>query len=126
MEVSMRYLFVGGPARSGTSAFVNLLNCHPRIALGTERYKRLYKAHPNGLNAIFARWWAGKNRNQGDIGPHLFETERFFRYDKAETNIGAAKLKNPKFGRKFERATYRGDKVPSVMRFYPQLSEKIP
>src|ERR1700749_3229545 len=35
-----RHLFVAGCPRSGTSALVFLLNEHPRIALGFERFKR--------------------------------------------------------------------------------------
>src|SRR5580700_1657278 len=35
-----RHLFVAGCPRSGTSALVFLLNEHPQIALGFERFKR--------------------------------------------------------------------------------------
>ena len=128
----MRYLFIGGPARSGTSAFGNLMNRHPRIALGTERYKYLYsrnrraKTYTNFFWPTWMQWLTGSQPAPPEIGPHLFESERFFHYDKTDTNIGAHRLGNPKFQRKFERATYRGDKVPSIMRFYPRLNEGIP
>jgi hypothetical protein len=126
----MRYLFVGGPARSGTSAFAHLLNHHPRIALGMERYKYLYnlrtKKHASFWWPNWVQWLTGHDPIAKDIGPHLFESERFFRFDNAETNIGAARLGNPKFKRKFERATYRGDKVPSMMRFYQSLNKGLP
>src|SRR5215469_6731787 len=36
------YLFVGGCARSGTTAFVQLLNAHSEIFIGNERYLYLY------------------------------------------------------------------------------------
>ncbi len=36
-----RYVFIAGCPRSGTSALTFLLNEHPTVAIGFERYKRL-------------------------------------------------------------------------------------
>ncbi len=45
-----RYLFVGGCARSGTSALTNLLSTHNDIILGMERYNKLCVSHKFSLN----------------------------------------------------------------------------
>lgn len=105
----MRYLFVGGPARSGTTAFVQLINRHPDVALGIERYKFLYNKDPKNL------------------GPHLFESERFFCFDSRETNVRSDKLGDlDDFKKKFELAEYRGDKMPHVMRYHRILNRRFP
>lgn len=102
------YLFIGGPARSGTTAFVKLLNAHPRIAIGTERYKFVY------------------HRKREDVGPHLFESDRFCNLDESETNIGQARLGNIEFLKtKVDRALVRGDKVPHIMRYQDLLMHKF-
>jgi hypothetical protein len=107
----MKYLFIGGPARSGTTGFTALINRHPRVALGIERYKFLY---PNA------------NRH-GEIGPQMFEAERFFGFDPRETNIGPARLGPLEpFKQKFEASIYRGDKVPHIMRYRRILDEALP
>ena len=104
----MKYLFVGGPARSGTTQFATLVNRHPYVALGIERYKFLY---------------ADKSRHD-QIGPQLFETSRFFEFDASETNIPATRLEPLK--RKFDNCTYRGDKIPHVMRYRSVLEQALP
>lgn len=38
-----RYLFIGSSPRSGTSALTALLNAHPRVAIGMERYVRIWR-----------------------------------------------------------------------------------
>ena len=100
------YLFVGGPARSGTTALAKLLNHHPKIAIGIERYKYLYRdAAPNG-----------------EIDRGLFESERFFNIRQEETNVEEPAYEN--FGelrRKFETVHYRGDKLPDVVRIQAAL-----
>jgi hypothetical protein len=104
----MKYLFVGGPQRSGTTAFVSMLNRHPQIALGVERYKRLY----------------GK---KGEASPALFEAERFFAIQPDETNVEWSRYGDRKtFERKFLTATYRGDKVPNILRYQERLSSGLP
>lgn len=54
MIVSKRPLFVGGNARSGTTALVQLLNCHPAILVLMERYLTEF-LHGQLTSAHFAR-----------------------------------------------------------------------
>jgi len=105
----VRFLFIGGAARSGTTAFVRLLNRHPAIALGIERYKFVYGKRPE------------------HVGPHLFDSDRFFAFNNEETNIlGTFLGPIEDFKVKFENAAYRGDKIPSVMRYRNNLIKKLP
>jgi hypothetical protein len=85
------------------------MNCHPSIALGIERYKFVYGKH------------------QEDVGPHLFESDRFFAFGGQETNVNPARLGHiDLFKKKFERAVYRGDKIPGVMRYRRILTDQFP
>jgi len=43
----MKYLFVAGCPRSGTTALVKILNSHDQIILGMERFKYVNKITPN-------------------------------------------------------------------------------
>jgi uncharacterized protein YhbP (UPF0306 family) len=61
----LRPLFVGGCQRSGTTAFADYLNRHPRIVVCQERYKRI---------------------NRKRITPDLFTFERILDYRLSETN----------------------------------------
>ncbi|WAL58597.1 sulfotransferase [Thermocoleostomius sinensis] len=67
--MNKRYLFICGCPRSGTTAITALLNTHPTIAIGMERYK--YRIH----------------RNIKTIDASLFEAENFFNFCPQETNI---------------------------------------
>lgn len=107
----MRYLFVGGPARSGTTGFAQLINRHPRVAIGIERYKFLY---PNLMR-------------RSEVGPNLFQADRFFQFLPDETNIGPARLGSiDAFKEKHAVAAYRGDKIPHVMRYRRVLENAFP
>ena len=104
-----RYLFIGGPPRSGTTAFVRLMNKHPGIFLGSERYKFVY------------------GKKQEDVGPHLFEAERFLQPTPDETNISQRQFKDPERAKaRLDRAIYLGDKVPRIMRYQRILNERFP
>lgn len=103
-----RYLFVGGPPRSGTTAFTNLLNSHPKIALGLERYKFIYGPHPD------------------EVSEDLFKRERFFQLEERETNVKSPKMMNSdQFKKKFDRVVYKGDKVPNILRYHRTLNERL-
>ena len=78
-----KYLFVGGLARSGTSALTELLNGHSEIAIGMERYKYLF-----GNGELFTR------------GEELFEKQKFFEWSPTETNV---QLDDKKYQRMYER-----------------------
>ena len=91
----MKYCFVFGCPRSGTTAVARLLQAHPRVVIGMERYKFLLS----------------RRRDRGTFGPTLFERERFFDFRAGDTNV------NPDLGhfeghyikarRRFENATKR-------------------
>ncbi|MDJ0655476.1 MAG: sulfotransferase [Xanthomonadales bacterium] len=97
----MKYLFVGGCPRSGTTALLQLLNSHPGIALGKERYKNV----------------------QG-LTPRHFETDQFLHPSAEETNLldmdHYAALR-----RKMRRGDilYIGDKTPGYYRRISELSQ---
>ena len=103
-----RYLFICGAGRSGTTALTQLLNFHPEIALGIERYKRLY-------------------HESADIGPQLFEPSRFYIWSHEETNIDPAVLgEQGAFARKLATARYVGDKFPPLFNRTELLEKKFP
>lgn len=109
-NTTLKYLFVGGPPRSGTTVLAKLLNHHPKIAIGIERYKYLYRS-------------AARN---GGIGPGLFEAQRFFNIRQEETNVKGHAYENFRdLQRKFESVRYRGDKLPGVVRMHATLDRTL-
>jgi len=107
--VDTRFLFVAGCPRSGTTALARLLNLHPNIVVGLERYKRLY----------------GRER---EVNPTLFAKERFFDFRNGETSfapgIGKGEEARTFYDRardKFSNALFVGDKYPQFFRFYGGL-----
>jgi sulfotransferase family protein len=105
-----KYLFVGGPPRSGTTVLANLLNRHPRVAIGIERYKYLY----------------GNSARRAEITPALFEPARFFDFRQEETNIRKRNYKNVReLERKYESVYYRGDKWPAIARLRGVLDRAL-
>jgi hypothetical protein len=101
------YLFIAGAPRSGTSALTELLCAHGKIALGMERYKKLYK--PNMVTHA------------------LFEEEKFFDYDPLETNVLLEGAKYDQYYKelkqKYAHSTIRGDKYPFLYKNYHTLDE---
>ncbi len=97
----MKYCFVFGCPRSGTTAVARLLQSHPRIVMGMERYKFLLS----------------RRRDRSGFGPALFEQDRFFDFRERDTNVnpdlGHFKGHYVKARRRFENGTveYIGDKV---------------
>lgn len=65
-------VFVIGCERAGTTALALLLASHYGIVIGMERYRGIYR------NAI-------KHRDDSLLEPGLFERDRFFAFDPAET-----------------------------------------
>ena len=107
-----RALFVCGAARSGTTAMARLLNTHPDIVVGIERFKyRLLGA-------------------QDEIDyASLFTRERFFSYEPGDTNIDFNKSYVNDFQRmraKFDSAVYVGDKIPGLYRRLRFVGETFP
>ncbi|MGB3468172.1 MAG: sulfotransferase [Cyclobacteriaceae bacterium] len=111
------FLFVCGCGRSGTTAMLELLNSHHRIALGTERYK--FYAQPDTVSRM------SKN---------LFEYDNFFNINSQQTNLNSThpaweqKLKSDyeMLKHKFEiENVIKGDKYPRYFRVLKEISEKF-
>ncbi len=93
-------LFLAGVARSGTTALRSVLGAHPDIAVGMERFKKL---------------WGSEI---GSITPELFERERFFDFSDGLTNITPdvewAQERLADLDAKWDTARYRGDKMTVI------------
>ena len=108
-----RHLFVCGTARSGTTALARLLNTHPEIAMGIERYKNILL---RGQDPSF------------DYA-NLFTKERFFSYEPIDSNVDVSKVYTTEMNRarkKFDTATYIGDKVPGLYKRLGFLHREYP
>jgi glycosyltransferase involved in cell wall biosynthesis len=104
MSSPERHLFVAGCPRSGTSALAFLLNEHPQIVLGFERFKRI----------------------RAQLDPFHFRPAQFFSPVALETDICGELLYERLRGR-WDRGTVTtiGDKVPLYTRVLPQLLERF-
>lgn len=86
-----RYVFIAGCPRSGTTALAGLLNDHPGVVMGMERYKF----------------------RSAQLDPSLFEPARFLAVESGDTDVGhdlapaAAKFASG-------RAAVVGDKIPGL------------
>ncbi|MFT4263356.1 MAG: sulfotransferase [Nocardioides sp.] len=91
-----------GVARSGTTALADLLNAHPEVALGMERFKRLLQ----------------RDRIE-QLTPALLEHDRFFDFSDKLTNLtpqhaGWAGALYAQLEAKWDTARYVGDKLTAV------------
>jgi glycosyltransferase involved in cell wall biosynthesis len=100
-----RHLFIAGCPRSGTSALAFMLNEHPQIVLGFERFKRV----------------------RAQLDPFHFTPAQFFAPVAAETDI-RGELLYARLRARWARGTVTvvGDKVPLYTRVLPQLLERFP
>ena len=105
----MRYLFIGGAPRSGTSALTELLSSHADLAIGMERYKHLY--------------------SQDKVGPELFEERPFFDFSAEQTNFtdcdGPFTEHYARLKRKFTSCSVVGDKYPHLFRHMAGLDARF-
>lgn len=99
-----KYLFICGCDRSGTTALVKLLNSHPHLCIGMERYKGLLK----------------NEKRLNTLGAPRFEKANFFDIKSEETNIKWDHFYKP-LEEKYDSSVYVGDKVPRYFQFYPYL-----
>ena len=97
-----KFLFVCGLGRSGTTELTRILSAHSRIALGMERYKRLWR--PERIH---------------QLTPELFQKDQFFDFSRPLTNITPDM--NEQWRRyyealadKYESAAYVGDKLTQL------------
>jgi len=94
-------LFLAGLGRSGTTALLEVCAAHPQVALGVERYKRLYP------------------RDEEPVTADLFTEQRFFDFSDGLTNLtpGAAPEWAPHYEAmrgKWAQARYVGDKMVAI------------
>lgn len=102
-----RHIFVGGTARSGTTALTHLINANSGAILGNERYH--------------ARW------GKGDITPDLFEKDRFLKWEADDTvRDPSVNMKAQGFAKRFGQHRLIGDKWPFIHAAFPKLDKHFP
>ena len=94
-------LFLAGLGRSGTTALLEVVSAHPAVALGVERYKRLYP------------------RDEEPVTADLFEEDRFFDFTDGLTNLTPEQAPEwaPHYAAmraKWSKARYVGDKMVAI------------
>lgn len=111
MSSPQRLLFLAGLARSGTTALLHVLNAHPEVVVGMERYKRVVSG---GIDRLT---------------PALFTKARFFDFSDGETNQDPEEAARwgvdyAALEAKFDTATYVGDKMTTVR--FDAVHERLP
>lgn len=102
-----RTLIVGGCPRSGTTAMMRLLNGHPKVCLGDERY-----------------YWRFE---RGELDAGLFEPDRFFELAEADRHWDEGREPLPGLTKEdYDAAAWRGDKYPPLWRAYDAIAERLP
>jgi len=110
----MRYLFISGCGRSGTTLINKILARHPSIVLGVERYMKLFT-------------YSSEN-----FAPELFEFERFFDLrssDSGQFKNGvseAAKMHYKAMQEKWPSASFVGDKIPTMFERFDEVYSRFP
>lgn len=101
----MRYLFISGAPRSGTSILTELISSHSRISIGMERYKFLYK--------------------KGLVEKRLFKPEFFFSFKDEQTNINSTSGKYTRYyhqlEKNYDKSIIVGDKYPQLYKSWDSL-----
>jgi hypothetical protein len=109
--VGAQVTFVCGVGRSGTTALTTLLNGHPRVCIGIERYKYLFV-------------------REQPVSAELFTKERFFDFKSEETNIWPSHNSYteifPYMYSKWDRARILGDKIPHLFAVLPHTFAAFP
>lgn len=105
-EGDRRYAFVTGCSRSGTTALARLLNKHPDICIGFERFAALLRSR--GLT------------------PAHFDADRFADVQPGDTHYDALSGFRAFHARKIGQAHVVGDKIPQLTRRYKALFTGFP
>jgi len=105
-------LFVSGVARSGTTILAELLNAHPKICLGVERFKFQYLRHQNFSSDFFTK-------------------DRFFTFSEEDTNLRPEvsptwRTLYDTLGQKWDEALVIGDKTPDITPLLGKLLQSYP
>lgn len=105
----MKYLFVCGTPRSGTTAMWRLLTSDNRICLGVERYGNLFFEKP--------------------LTKNLFTKDRFLTYEKGDTFYNDLSSFNNYYDRiekNFNGYEVVGDKIPLLYKYIERTLASIP
>jgi hypothetical protein len=102
------HLFICGCPRSGTTFLATLLNAHPAVAVGIERYGNRFFTEP--------------------LLPALFEEERFFDLQPGDTFYDDLSFSRVYADKRdgFARARLVGDKIPLLFRYLDRLHASFP
>ena len=101
--MSKDLLFISGAARSGTTAVAKLLNRHPQILLGSERY--FFKLAKQELK------------------PSDFELPRFLKIEDGDTHEAGRVAQNREA---YDRSKIVGDKFPQPFLYMDYIEETFP
>lgn len=103
MNNGKRHIFLGGNARSGTTALVKLFNCHPAMFIMNERYLKLFHTREN-------------------LTPDHFSAEALLSAKKGfpDGPDDAESLKS-----RYETATFVGDKLAPIFRRFAMMDEQF-
>jgi Sulfotransferase family len=104
MATAPKHLFIGGNARSGTTALVDLLNCHPRVLV----------FHEANLRRFLHRRFTAELLSDRAVDKHLKQPKMLSALDE---DTARARLGN---------LTWLGDKYPAIHANFRQLDLAFP
>lgn len=104
--MSRQILFVSGVPRSGTTALVKLLNLHPAMMIGTERYFEPIQA--------------------GVLEPGMFERARFLDVRKEDCHGRGFQIPPADWGARYDAARVIGDKFPRLYAHLDTIEARFP
>jgi hypothetical protein len=109
-----KHLFVCGCPRSGTTVITQLLNWHPQVSIGMERYGQLLQRRPDRFS------------------PKLFNSNRFFNIKERDCFYDSFEFKAysdwycSKFSQeKYKDSIYVGDKIPEMYKFFAVIEKNF-
>lgn len=105
-EGGRRFAFVTGCSRSGTTALTRLLNKHPEVCIGFERFAKVTRRR--------------------ELAPEHFEPERFLDVQAEDTHYDALTGFRAFHARKIGQARVVGDKLPHLSDRYRAAFRAFP